>query len=248
MSRHYSIDDGGALVLRQKLDPAGITVQHTTGSVILTYDSSSADPRSLTRAFVFLARTEVRRVVLRDVAEPGPLAHVCSRQEALRVLSNALERRTARPKFSRLTLPIDASFFAERWPTALTALLATKRPEDAIEALDRLFNGTYALMTRERADDLYVAAVIGSGIRAYTQRTGFIKLGEPFRMLPATEYGQWIDEGFSPVTPDRGPSAETIDATVGFGRTAGMRLSYQRLVLPFARGGRDYILTASVIA
>lgn len=248
MSRHYSIDDGGALVLRHTFDPVGITVQHASDSVVLNYDSSATDPCSLTRAFVFLARTDVRRVVLRDFGETGAAAQICSRQEALRVLSNALETRAARPKFARHMLPLDASFFAERWPTALAAVLATKRPEDSIEALDRLFNGSFALMTREKTDDLYVAAAIGSGIRAYTQRTGFIKLGEPFRMLPATEYGQWIDEGFSPVTPDRAPTAETIDATVGFGRTAGMRLSYQRLVLPFGIRGKDYILTASVIA
>lgn len=247
MSHHYFIDDDGALVPPLACNRGDVEIVLHASSTILAFDSSTASEKSLASAYLHIVRSRMRRFVLRDRHSRAERPMICSRSEALRTVSDILEQRAQRPKFARHVLPLEASFFAHRWRPALDAVTQASTPRHAQGVLDNMFNGRFAIMRREHGSDLYLADAVGSGIRAYASRIGFITIGEPFRVLPAAEYGSWLDDVFAAVTPDTPAVAETIDAIVGFGMTEGMRLTYQRAVLPFASGDADYILTASVI-
>ena len=177
-----------------------VIVQNGT-SANRTLASATVASKAMVGAIVWLAQSPLQRVWLHDETMPGGGDRICSKTEAVRVLSDLIERQVQRPDFQLWKLPLERSLFADKWQIARDIVTGRMTARTRSMLLDRLFRGSYTLMRRPSTREHYVPHDIGAQLLAYKSYIGDVRIGRRFNTLEARSYGQWLDAGFAAVRP-----------------------------------------------
>jgi hypothetical protein len=113
-------------------------------------------------------------------------------------------------------------------------------------ALERFVNGRFLLAEIAPEATRSVLRSVGHGFGAFdvawTARSSGMQLDEQ----PDIEYGEWLDECYRDVAEANEPATDEVEAIIFSRRFGFRRFTYRRLMLPFRKRERAFLLSASV--
>jgi hypothetical protein len=112
--------------------------------------------------------------------------------------------------------------------------------EDLYQALQRADLLERAVLVRKlpRSSRL-VYEHFGVGIKLVRPCETFVMVGRDAHDLPDKEYGGWVAETYSEALSGRRLRLDGIRATISTSQAATLRVRYDRLLMPWLRGGSD---------
>ncbi|MEQ1648582.1 MAG: hypothetical protein ABL898_08365 [Hyphomicrobiaceae bacterium] len=215
--------------------------------VVLTFNSTSIKLPCLLRAVRWLTANKPERVVLQDNGMGNAPTQILRCGPALERLRDMCSERRTQPRFRRRPSDINNSHFATRWEAAREILNAGLNLDIQSHILSKLFQQHFVVTERDPSSGHFLLVDAGLAVESRMYNLGTLQIGSPFTALEDAQFGHWIAEGLREFTPSNKPVTEVLEvglqSKIGTART----LRYTRLVVPYAREGRDHLFTTANI-
>lgn len=215
--------------------------------VVLTLNSTSIKLPCLLRAVSWLASHKPERVALQDTGICNSPAQILSFGAALERLRHMCRERQTQPRFRRRPCDIDHSHFATRWQAAREILSAGIDLDKQSHILSKLFQQHFVVTERDPSSGHFLLVDAGLAVEGQMYNLGILQLGRPFTVLEDAQFGHWIADGLREFTPSNKPVTEVMEVGLQSKNGTARTLRYTRLVVPYARDGRDHLFTTASI-
>lgn len=218
---------------------------HRTGC-ILNLTATSVSVNAVIGVIYWLSEYKPERVVVQERTAAGLRQTLFTLPAAFKYLDCLLAQRGAQPLFAAKLLAPSASPFADRWEAARVVLQAEMAEATRTAILNKLFGNFFIITRRDSANGQFVIETVGDVYRQYRDVFGDLTAGTPLAKTLDKSYGEWVCNRYAKLDFNGAPTVERIDARFPYSQLGGTKISYTRLLIPFARGEEKFVLTASV--
>jgi hypothetical protein len=215
--------------------------------VDIVYDEETVSPVALTGLTYFIADNKRRPFAFRTLIDTNKVDLFSNGSGALQFVGDLIDRRQTLPRLWRTTIPIERTSFGVRADVARE--IATTEIDDTIrlQLFDKLFGGVYSIsrwdpIARHFRID-HISAKVGQLDESFVTNSK----GRTFHSLVDTEYGRWVADAFAEMADREMPLTESIAAKLTI-KNQTVNANYTRFLLPFSRGGAQYILASNDFA